>query len=87
MVFGKDQDRILTGWWSYEFDWAVGREFTLVLTREELIIALRDELILSGRWDIEDLPGDFEMNLSIEMALETNGWVLKKWKNKTCSTS
>jgi hypothetical protein len=48
------------------------------MTREDLIIVLRDELIFSGRWDIEDLPGDFEMNLSIEMALQTNGWKLKR---------
>ena len=43
------------------------------MTHEELIIALRDELIFSGRWDVEDLPGDLEMILAIEMALEMNG--------------
>jgi hypothetical protein len=48
------------------------------MTQEDLIIELRDELVFSGRWDIEDLPGNFEMTLCLEMALAMNGWKLKE---------
>ena len=47
------------------------------MTREDLIVWLRDELVFSGRWDVEDLPGNFEMDLCLEMALAMNGWKLK----------
>ncbi len=43
------------------------------VTHKEFINFVRDELVLSGRWDVEDLPGDLEMMIAIEMVLEMNG--------------